>query len=102
MWDNKKVNDYVELDDREVPFRNMVFIGDGATDIPCMRLVKALGGHSVAVYKPKTSKELAEQLRLEKRVNCVAPADYTKGSKMDDIAHVVIDKVAAYWAARKL
>lgn len=102
LWDNKKVNDYIELDDREVPFRNMVFIGDGAIDIPCMRLVKALGGHSVAVYKPKTSKLLAEQLHSEKRVNHVAPADYTKGSKMDNIAHAVIDKVAAYWVARKL
>ncbi len=66
LWDNKKVNEFIQLDDREVPFRNMVFVGDGATDVPCMRLVKALGGHSVAVYKPNTSKELAE--RLKKKV----------------------------------
>jgi phosphoserine phosphatase len=102
ICDNKKINQYIESDQREVPFTNMIFIGDGATDVPCMRLVKAQGGHSIAVYKPKTSKELAEQLRSEGRVHYVAPADYSKGKHMDKVAHAIIDKVAAYWAAKKL
>ena len=102
VWDNSKINEYVEADQREVPFTNMIFVGDGATDVPCMRLVKSLGGHSIAVYKPKTSKELAEQLKAEGRVNYVAPANYSKGKRMEKIAFAIIDKVSAYWAAKKI
>lgn len=52
--DNKEINKYTPENNRPVPFRNMVYIGDGDTDIPCFRLVKDRGGHSIAVYKPNT------------------------------------------------
>jgi hypothetical protein len=43
------MNEYMPHEDRSLPFANMIFIGDGETDVPCMRLVKDQGGHSVAV-----------------------------------------------------
>lgn len=50
--DTKLVNQYLEEEKRPVQFKHMIFIGDGTTDIPCMRLVKSQGGHSIAVYNP--------------------------------------------------
>ena len=67
IYDNRKINEYVPKEDRSVPFNNMVFIGDGETDIPCFRTVKSQDGHSIAVYKPKThdAKKKAEKLIKE-------------------------------------
>ena len=48
------VNDYFAPEDIRVPFRNMVYIGDSDTDIPCMKLVNTYGGHSIGVYNPDT------------------------------------------------
>ena len=53
VWDHTTINNYVKLADRPIPFTNMVFIGDGETDIPCFRLTKDQGGHSIAVYDPR-------------------------------------------------
>lgn len=53
VFDSKLVNQYIEEDKRPVPFRRMIYVGDGTTDIPCMRLVKNSGGHSIAVYNPE-------------------------------------------------
>ncbi len=54
VYEHDKVNEYVPPEKRAVPFTNIVFIGDGETDIPCFRLVKDLGGHSIAVFRPHT------------------------------------------------
>ena len=51
--DCKLVNQYIEERERPVPFSRMIYVGDGTTDIPCMRLVKNFGGHSIAVYNPR-------------------------------------------------
>lgn len=96
-WDNSKINDFIAKDKRPVPFSRMIYIGDGATDIPCMKLVKDQGGYAVAVYQPRktTKKRSAEKLRKEDRVNFVAPADYSAGSLMDKQVKAVIRKMAA-------
>jgi hypothetical protein len=75
----------------------MVFIGDGETDIPCMRLVKAQGGHSIAVFNPKkrTSKPKANQLLDERRASLVAAADYNLDSTIDRAVKAMVDIVAA-------
>lgn len=52
--DNSRINQYKPDEERPMPFSHMVFIGDGETDVPCMRLVKSQGGHSIAVYKSST------------------------------------------------
>lgn len=94
--DNKKINEYVAQKDRAVPFRNMIYFGDGETDIPCMKLVKEQGGHSIAVYKPgSTKKKTAEKLINENRVNFVCSADYSENKEMHNIVKIIIDKIKA-------
>jgi hypothetical protein len=95
--DSIKVNQYIEKKDRSVPFENMIYIGDGETDIPCFRLLKEQGGLSIAVYMPgkKGARGKAEQYRKDGRIHCVVPASYTDGSKMDQIVKAYIDSVSA-------
>lgn len=97
LSDNSKVNEFVEKKDRPVPFENMVFIGDGSTDIPCFRLVKEQGGLSIAVYKPRTkgAQDKAARYLKDGRVHAIAPANYTVGSALDRIVKANIDAVAA-------
>lgn len=104
VYDNSRVNEFVPKQDRPVPFENMVFVGDGETDIPCFRLVKDQGGHAIAVYKPSTkgAKGKAEKLVKDGRVNFIAPANYDEGSEMDTFVKGVIDKVAADGVLRQL
>lgn len=104
VYDNTKINEFTPTEDRPVPFSNMVFIGDGDTDIPCFRLVKDQGGHSIAVYKPSThgTKEKAKKLIKDGRVNYIAPANYSENNEMDTFVKRIVDKVAADSALKKL
>lgn len=104
VHDHGLINNFVPHEDRPVPFTNMVFIGDGETDIPCMRLVRDQGGHSIAVYQPSSSKKKAraEKLITDKRADFIAPADYREGGRLDGIVCAVIDKVAANAAVRAM
>ena len=97
ITDNTKINDYVSPQNRPIPFTNMIYIGDGSTDIPCMTIVKRDGGHSIAVYKMgKTgAKGKAEHLIKDNRVNVVLPADYSEGKQIDTYVKAVIDKITA-------
>lgn len=97
LSDSIKVNQYIEKKDRSVPFENMIYIGDGETDIPCFRLLKEQGGLSIAVYMPgkKGARGKAEQYRKDGRIHCVVPASYTDGSKMDQVVKAYIDSVSA-------
>ena len=96
VFDATLVNRYIEENKRPVPFKRMIYVGDGTTDIPCMRLVKNFGGHSIAGYNPGqkgAQKELASLIR-DNRVNHVCAADYTEGSYMDTVVKTIIDKIA--------
>ncbi len=95
--DNKKINDFKPDSERPVPFKQMIYFGDGATDIPCMKLVKQNGGFSIAVYTPKdrTKKKSAEKLISEGRVNFVCPADFSENREIHNIVMRVIDKIQA-------
>ncbi|MCB2226715.1 MAG: haloacid dehalogenase-like hydrolase [Desulfarculaceae bacterium] len=97
VWDNETINDYVPKADRPVPFHRMIYIGDGTTDVPCMKLVKEQRGHSIAVYRPRSSdsRQLAATLMSQQRVNFIAPADYRPGKPLDHQIKAIIDKVAA-------
>ena len=97
VFDTKDVNRFMEESKRPVPFSRMIYVGDGTTDIPCMRLVKNFGGHSIAVYNPKDESKRDEMatLILYNRVNHVCPADYSEGSEIDVAVKAVIDKCNA-------
>ena len=97
VYDTKQVNQYMEEKERPVPFSRMIYVGDGTTDIPCMRLVKNFGGHSIAVYNPKDESKRGEMSTLirDNRVNHVCPADYSEGTEMDTVVKAIIDKCVA-------
>lgn len=89
------VNDYFEPEKIRVPFRNIVYIGDSMTDIPCMKLVNANGGHSIAVYDNNTlDKTKVFQMLTDKRIKYFAPADYTDGSDLDKLVKAIIIRTA--------
>lgn len=89
------VNDYFEPEKIRVPFRNIVYIGDSMTDIPCMKLVNANGGHSIAVYDNSTlDKSKAFQMLTDNRIKYFAPADYTDGSDLDKLVKAIIIRTA--------
>ena len=87
------LNKYTPEDERPVPFRNMIYIGDGLTDVPCMKLVKANGGYSIAVYQ-KGKKRKVEDLIQHMRVDFIIPADYSEGSDLDTTVRDIICKMA--------
>lgn len=94
--DNKRINEYVAEEDRPIPFKNMIYFGDGETDIPCMKLIKEQGGHSIAVYKPgSTKKKTAAKLINENRVNFVCSADYSENKEVHNVVKTIIDKIKA-------
>lgn len=88
--DNKKVND--KMSDRIIPYEQMIYFGDGITDIPCMTLIKKQGGVSIAVY-PKGQKSKVTALLLDNRVNYISPADYQEGSDLDSLVKCIIQEM---------
>ena len=90
------VNAYFSPEEIRVPFRNMVYIGDSDTDIPCMKLVNTYGGHSIGVYDPATqNKKKVYKMMHDKRIRYYAPADYTERSELDLLVKAIINKTAA-------
>lgn len=88
--DNKKVND--KMSDRVIPYQNMIYIGDGLTDVPCMTFLKKQGGISIAIY-PKGKKEKVVNLLLDDRVNYICSADYQEGSELDSIVKLIMQDI---------
>jgi hypothetical protein len=101
-YDNATINKYLPPDQRPVPFSNMIYIGDGETDIPAMKMVKYQGGYSIAVYDPskrktkdrKSSRDAAYQLLQEERADFAMPADYRNGKALDGVVRSLISKIA--------
>ena len=89
------MNQYTAEKDRRIPFRNMIYIGDGLTDVPCMKLVRANGGQSIAVYTPENGSARVKSLLSAQRVNYIAPADYSERSDIESIVFAIIRKVKA-------
>lgn len=96
LSDHDAVNRYVPEDERPVPFRNMIYIGDGDTDVPCMRTVKEQGGISIAVHPPDDPalKAKTGALKRDKRVHFTAEADYSQDAALDVYVRTAIDKMA--------
>lgn len=97
-YDDKKTNEYVEPSSRPIPFDHMIYLGDGDTDIPCMRVVKDQGGCSLAVFDNEEWGDTKHQAKIEKliaedRVNYVVPGDYQPNSQLDITVKGVLRKI---------
>lgn len=87
------VNEYFAPENIRVPFRNIVYIGDSDTDIPCMRLVNANGGHSIGIYNSDTANKTKVYTMLrDNRIRYFAPANYSEGSELDRLLKAIIDR----------
>lgn len=93
VTDHSRLNQSTPEDAKRISFSNMIYIGDGLSDVPCMKLVKTSGGHSVAVYQDE--KAQAVDLLKQGRVSYIAHADYTEGGKLDTTIKAIIDQIKA-------
>jgi hypothetical protein len=98
-WDNAAVNRWIPMAERPVPFERMIFIGDGDTDIPSMKMLRHQQGQAIAVYDPERWSEPDSRAKLHKliaedRANFVAPADYREGSQLDVIVKGILGRYA--------
>ena len=85
------INDIMDKDARNVPFENMIYIGDSFTDIPCMRLVMNNGGKAIGVYNPKSKNDAkVKNLLNNNKINFIAPADYSKGKMLEVLVKEII------------
>ena len=96
-YNEEDLNTWIPFADRAIPFTRMIYIADGMTDVPCMRLVKEYSGKSIAVYNAESAKAgiQAERLMREGRVNFMAAADYREGSDMEALVRMILDHMGA-------
>lgn len=91
--DDRTINTPCEDSMRRIPFSNMIYIGDGLTDVPCMKLTKSQGGHSIAVYQDKADE--ARNMLDAGRVDYMLKADYSVNSEIDIVVKSILDKISA-------
>ncbi len=95
--DAQKVNESLADEAKRLPFTNMIYFGDGDTDVPSMKLVNMFGGNAIAVFDPSrpAKKATAQKLLRQGRVNFITPANYTKDSRTFRLVCAIIDKIKA-------
>lgn len=95
-YDNTLINKSMPEDQRTVPFSNFIYIGDGETDVPAMKMVNLYGGTTIAVYNPQnpTAKNVCLNLIRQNRSDYIAPTVYTEGGELDTMLKKIIDKVS--------
>ena len=91
--DDKTLNDSMPDDSKRVPFTNMIYFGDGLSDVPCMKMMRAYGGQAVAVYQD-SNRMGVEELLAKGRVDFIFKADYSEGSALDLTVKNIIRKMA--------
>jgi len=92
VYDSNTINAHIDAHLKNIPFANMIYIGDGLTDVPCMVIVKNSGGHSIAVYTDEN--KTASNLVNDERVNYMAKADYSDGGELDTILKRLLDYIS--------
>jgi len=93
----ESINEHMPEGERPIPFPNMIYVGDGMSDVPSMALTKKSGGHAVAVYDRKKAggqASCAELLRAG-RVDFIAEADYRKASRLSRRVELLLDAIIA-------
>jgi phosphoserine phosphatase len=99
----ESINEHMPEDQRPIPFQNIIYVGDGMTDVPSMALTKKSGGHAVAVYNPRGEKGRATCVKLldAGRVDFVSEADYRADSKLSKRVQLLLDAIVADVAYRR-
>ena len=99
---NESINEHMPEAERPIPFQNMIYVGDGMTDVPSMALTKKSGGHTVAVYQ-RGGKGRGDCVKLLNagRADFIAPADYRAGSKLSRRVELLLDAIIAGIAYRR-
>ena len=90
--DDYYINKKMDETDKRIEMANMIYIGDGITDVPCMKLTKEGGGTSIAVYT-KNNLDIAKGLKKDERINYIVPANYQKDSPIDIIVKNKIESI---------
>lgn len=102
-YDNSLINKPMPENMRVVPFSNLIYIGDGETDVPAMKMVNLYGGTTIAVYNPDaavtpehpiSAKEICMDIIRHNRADYIAPANYVENGELDLILKKIIDKTA--------
>jgi hypothetical protein len=91
----QSINEHMAEDTRPIPFSNMIYFGDGETDVPSMAVTRKNGGHAIAVHTPGKSKTKCIDLFRAGRCDFFAPADYTRGSELFRRTTLLIDRILA-------
>jgi len=99
-WDNSRINEYTPPENRPVLFENMIYLGDGDTDIPAMKMLNYQGGTSIGVYTEET-KQKAQELLTNDRANYIAKADYAKNSEIEQIIKSIINQISTKASIKK-
>ncbi|MDP4290756.1 MAG: HAD family hydrolase [Bacteroidota bacterium] len=102
-YDNTEINKHKAENEYPISFHQMIYIGDGETDVPAMKMIKYKGGTAIAVYNPKirarhnklSPKQVCKLLIKQNRADFISPADYSENSDLDKIIKLTIDKIAA-------
>ncbi|MBQ6646716.1 MAG: haloacid dehalogenase-like hydrolase [Clostridia bacterium] len=101
MTNDRDLNGFTPEYKRRVPFANMIYIGDGLTDVPCMKMTRERGGASICVY-PGQDSTLADNMLLQNRCDFCVPADYTENSLIEQTVTLLFKRIAAINACRAL
>ena len=104
--DDKTLTDSMPDASKRIPFANMIYMGDGLSDVPCMKMMRSYGGQAIAVYQSE-SRQGVEELLARGRVDYIFPADYREGTALDLTVKNIIRKMAiadalGYESARQL
>ena len=91
--DDKTLNDSMPDDSKRIPFTNMIYVGDGLSDVPCMKMMRAYGGQAIAVYQA-SNRAGVEDLLAKGRVDYIFQADYRAGSALEATVQDIIRKMA--------
>jgi len=87
-----EINKKYKADAKRIPFSNMIYIGDGLTDVPCMIMLKKQGGNSIGIYKDK-DKVKVQQFLVEDRINYVCRANYNEKSDLERTVKLIIKSI---------
>ena len=90
---DRDLNASMPDDSKRVPFTNMIYIGDGLSDVPCMKMMRAYGGQAIAVYQ-ESNRSGVEDLLAKGRVDFIFPADYSEGTELDRTAKNILRRMA--------